>query len=154
MPFPCCLLVPVLSPPIGGPLIIPHPKEALWSTSSRGVGRCSIVCGNSTLDRTAAKAIAREFVYHGQAAPDIRRWPPATGSYIVIGEPDRRLWIRRLLGGDYSKVPRNEQGYFLSSRARRNVLAVVAGRSSQGTLYGAQTLCQMFFADNGRLAVR
>ena len=122
------------------PLIIPRPKETSWVQGCTSLPHnISIVCGRSHFDRAAAAAFARQLAIDKKA---IRYWPPQSGQYVVFGEPSRR-WVRSILGHDARKIPRNAQGYFLSTKPKGRILAVVAGRTPEGTLYGAETLCQM-----------
>lgn len=136
------------------PLIIPKPKEAKFSGTDITLSSVSIICGRSKLDRTAAEVISRELVESGARKPTIRRWPPKTGPLIVVGEPDDRVWINTLLGKNAKRVPKNPQGYFLMSQPGSRVIAVVAGKTPEGTLYGAQTLCQMISSDGQNPALK
>ena len=150
----CYLLLTALRKPATRPLIIPHPKQTNWSDQVQSIHDVAIIYGNSRLDRAAAEAIEREVIVDGDETPTLQRWPPREKPFIAIGEPSERPWLGRLLSKDAREVPQNPEGYFLTTHRNGQAIAIVAGRTPQATLYGAQTLCQMFQKAQSGIAIQ
>lgn len=138
-----CLLLAATLPQRALPLVVPRPKEVrILSGAWRLPERVTIVIGHHPLHRMAAEAISREIRIKGGRTPRITTTLVHGPGQIVLGEPSRSPRLERLLNRS-AGVPANPEGYWLSANAEG---VVIAGRTPQATLFGAQTFCQLLEA--------
>ena len=132
-----------------GPPIFPRPKDAKFSADSFAFDdKTVIVIGKSRLDLVAGNVVAREIQARGGLRPTITR-ERLIGRYVIaLGEPDSLQWLKR---EDAAHIPANNEGYWLKidPKSAHRPAVIVAGRTPQSTLYGAQTLCQLIRKEKG-----